>query len=987
MGNVRVAMAVALGAGITGLAAAQAPIGAFVNWESPHVHPMDLTPDRTRLLAVNTADARLEVFAVSSGGDLVRIGSVPVGLDPVSVRARSNNEAWVVNHVSDSVSVVDLDTLRVRATLGTKDEPCDVVFAGAAGRAFVSCQTTREVLVFDPANLAAAPASVSILGESPRALAVSPDGSTVFCAVFESGNKTTILGGGGIMGGALAFPPNVVSDPLGPYGGVNPPPNAGMSFEPARSAAGSVNMPVGLIVRKNDAGAWKDDNNGDWTDLVSGANASRSGRPVGWDLYDHDVAMINADALGVTYIPGLMNMCMALSVHPVSGRVTLVGTAASNEVRFEPNVKGTFIRVQLASVHPMTPAAPDIVDLNAHLDYAEATIPQAQRDLALGDPRAIEWEPGGLIGYVTGLGSNNLIIIDENGSRVGGSAPIEVGEGPTGLALHGPSGRVFVLNRFGASVSIVNPTVREEVSRVGFHDATPTVIRTGRKHLYDTHKNSGLGHISCASCHVDARNDRLAWDLGDPSGGSDPLTGRNLGFGIPGLAPPFAQPAFQPFHPMKGPMTTQTLQAIIGLEPFHWRGDRLGIEEFNGAFIGLQGDDANLTPAEMQEFENFLASITLPPNPFRNFDNSLPTSLPLPGHFTTGRFGAAGLPLPDGNAVNGMNVYRSTARRIDGGALACVTCHTLPTGAGPDSTWNGAQHVPIAPGPMGERHLGLVSVDGSSNVSIKVPHTRTIYKKTGFNTTQARNTTGYGVLHDGSVDSIERFVSEPAFNVQSNQEVADLVAFMLSFSGSDLAPGVVSNVLVPPGPASKDTRASVGVQLTLAGPPSAAESTRLTQMLGQANLNRVGLIAKGRWNAEDRGAYYTGSGTWQTDRAGQQIAHADLLATAAANQELTLTVVALGTQVRLGANRDSDGFLDADELDVCADPADPANYPGAPGSIDFNADLNIDADDLGDFINCYFSVPPCDLADVNADLSVDPDDLGDYINLFFSGCP
>lgn len=30
-----------------------------------------------------------------------------VGIDPVSVRFRTNNELWVVNHISDSVSVVD----------------------------------------------------------------------------------------------------------------------------------------------------------------------------------------------------------------------------------------------------------------------------------------------------------------------------------------------------------------------------------------------------------------------------------------------------------------------------------------------------------------------------------------------------------------------------------------------------------------------------------------------------------------------------------------------------------------------------------------------------------------------------------------------------------------------------------------------------------------------------------------------------------------
>ncbi|MFN0008984.1 MAG: hypothetical protein ACKVXR_13865, partial [Planctomycetota bacterium] len=87
---------------------AQSP-GAFVNWETPHVYPLDRTPDGSRLLAVNTADARLEVFD-ASGAVLTPLFSVPVGLDPVSVRARTNDEAWVVNHVSDSVSIVRLST-------------------------------------------------------------------------------------------------------------------------------------------------------------------------------------------------------------------------------------------------------------------------------------------------------------------------------------------------------------------------------------------------------------------------------------------------------------------------------------------------------------------------------------------------------------------------------------------------------------------------------------------------------------------------------------------------------------------------------------------------------------------------------------------------------------------------------------------------------------------------------------------------------------
>src|SRR5262249_39371097 len=84
------------------------PPSKFVHWETPHVSPMALSTDGATLLAVNTPDARLEVFDVSGDQPVWRT-SIPVGLDPVSVRFASPTEAWVVNHVSDSISIVNLD--------------------------------------------------------------------------------------------------------------------------------------------------------------------------------------------------------------------------------------------------------------------------------------------------------------------------------------------------------------------------------------------------------------------------------------------------------------------------------------------------------------------------------------------------------------------------------------------------------------------------------------------------------------------------------------------------------------------------------------------------------------------------------------------------------------------------------------------------------------------------------------------------------------
>ena len=55
-------------------AVAQTP--SFIEFDSAHVRPMALSPDGTRLFAVNTPDNRLEVFSVSASG-LSLLAEVP----------------------------------------------------------------------------------------------------------------------------------------------------------------------------------------------------------------------------------------------------------------------------------------------------------------------------------------------------------------------------------------------------------------------------------------------------------------------------------------------------------------------------------------------------------------------------------------------------------------------------------------------------------------------------------------------------------------------------------------------------------------------------------------------------------------------------------------------------------------------------------------------------------------------------------------------
>src|SRR4029453_6861555 len=265
-------------------ARAQSPQSSFVSFESGQVRPLALSPDGTHLFAVNTPDNRLEIFDVAADGSLVprtpatySTHTVPVGLEPVAVAARTNTEVWVVNHLSDSVSIVDLSGSRprVRQTLLVGDEPRDIVFARGGTRAFITCahrgqQRTdpsissvpgagdpqlitpgvgrADVWGFDATNpgttLGGTPLSiVTLFGDTPRALAVSGDGNTVFAAIFHSGNQTTAINEGVVCNGGAGAGTCTVNTVTFP-GGL-PAPN--------QDADGVTGPEVGLVLAFNGA--------------------------------------------------------------------------------------------------------------------------------------------------------------------------------------------------------------------------------------------------------------------------------------------------------------------------------------------------------------------------------------------------------------------------------------------------------------------------------------------------------------------------------------------------------------------------------------------------------------------------------------------------------------------------------------------------------------------------------------------------------------
>jgi hypothetical protein len=114
-----------------------------------------------------------------------------------------------------------------------------------------------------------------------------------------------------------------------------------------------------------------------------------------------------------------------------------------------------------------------------------------------------------------------------------------------------------------------------ESQHIPFFNPEPASITNGRRFLYDAHYTSSNGEAACASCHIFGDFDSLAWDLGNP----DDVVLPELNPFRVGQAPPPAVQAFPNHHPMKGPMTTQSLRGMANNGPMHWRGDRSGAND------------------------------------------------------------------------------------------------------------------------------------------------------------------------------------------------------------------------------------------------------------------------------------------------------------------------------------------------------------------------------------------------------------------------
>jgi DNA-binding beta-propeller fold protein YncE len=567
-------------------------------------------------------------------------------------------------------------------------------------------------------------------------------------------------------------------------------------------------------------------------------------------------------------VQGLGTILFNLHARPGTNELWIPNTEALNATHKGSKnfVAGQFVSNRVTIVDTGGAGAPRIVDLD---QIAPSGVRCAQ-------PTGLAFDPVRPRVYVCGFGSDLVAVLDLSGPTPTWAGSIALPYKQTYPRFTGP--RTCVVDAAGQFLYVLNKG-DNSLSRVdlgglpassGFAVTAPNPVtlgfeptageeRQGRNHSANA-RNSKSSTTSCSSCHVDGRTDGLVWDLSeflDPEGTPDDA----LGFPLD----------------VKGPLVTQNTHRLAETGPYHWRGERERLVDFNPTFVELLekevgGVQKNLGP-DFRYLEHYIKRLAIPANPRQALDRSLS-------------------PLEQ----RGADLF---AQKRVFGESTCATCHALPLGTTGEVT---RSHVPGAFGVADVTQLrGLVD-------TLSPP----LALGGAFGT---RTELGAGLSHGGAFATVRDLLlapdpsdaTKPVFDLTPDE--ADAIAAFLSVFDTGLAP-------------------ATAYQAT-ANPTNVATffDDHLAFLLAEAELGHCDLIYRDGWSQQGAsqpslsGLYDPKIHAFRTARAGDApLAAAALLARVAQGRPITFIGLPGLMGRPFGVDRDMDGLFDLDELDHGADP-------------------------------------------------------------------
>ncbi|MCC6409979.1 MAG: YncE family protein [Planctomycetes bacterium] len=567
-------------------------------------------------------------------------------------------------------------------------------------------------------------------------------------------------------------------------------------------------------------------------------------------------------------VTGLGSVLFNLHARPGTNELWIPNTDALNTAhKGQKNfVAGQVVSNRLTIVDTAGLAAPRVVDLDA---LAPAGVRCAQ-------PTGLAFDPVRPRVYVCGYGSDAVAVLDLSGPAPTWAGSIALPNkqvypkftGPRTCAVDASGQFLFVFNKGDNSLSRVALASLPTGPNFAYTASSPVTLgfeptsgeeRQGRNHFINARNSKSLT-TSCASCHVDGHTDGLLWELSDfldPEGTPDTA-----------LAFPLDE---------KGPLVTSSTRRQAETAPFHWRGEKRRLVEFNATFVSLMERHVNGVAKDLgpdfRYLEHYIKRLAIPANPRQQLDRSL-------------------TPLEQ----RGADVFAQ--KRVFGDAT-CASCHELPLGTSGEIT---ASHV--------SGMFAQADVAQLRGVADRLTPKLDLGGAFGV-----RTELGAGLTHGGAYAGLRELLLAPhptksgaqAFELTKG-EVDALVAFLSAFD-TGLAP-------------------STAYQAT-ATPQNLAtfRAAHLDFLLAQAELGhcdlifRDGLAQFGAQTASVSGLYDRHLHAFRSAREADAPLSADaVLARVAQGRPITFLGVPGLMGRPMAIDRDMDGLFDLDELDRGTDP-------------------------------------------------------------------
>jgi DNA-binding beta-propeller fold protein YncE/mono/diheme cytochrome c family protein len=536
---------------------------------------------------VYAVDADLDTLFVVNAKDTSEAArSIAVGRMPEKVLVAPDDTVYVANRYGRSVSVVRRGESQVSLTLDVGVEPVGLAVSEDGKALFVVNSARRtdlevgSVMAFDTATHTLQ--WETVVGPEPRAITLLPGGKAMV-TLYKSGDvvmldvvKGTVTKSGSDLFRQLNR--SALGIPTTPGHGLDPAPFPGGMAGPRTRRARA----------------------------LEAVTASPDGKQV--------------------YVAALLSTDSVLNTRPKDAPGGFAGGSAGNSGGGPVGVGSTgygssgscgIVRpVAAASLLTFDPDGnPNVDDATADECRGFAQEGATERPplfltssapgIPVQGPAAIAVDPGGGFIFVANRESNNVSVVPTTGTSTGsgmgvnvgrpgivgprsGQQVVNVGAGPTGIAVSRDGSTAWVFNAFDHSLSKLKAEggiVRQrEVKALGA-DVLPANVVAGRKLFFSAvspdMNDPNLG-ISCATCHVEAREDGHIWNTTEGPRNTPALTGKLL-----------AKTA-----------------------PFHWNGEFNTVSQFMSHTTKDRMGGRGPSQAMEEQLMAFIMSVQAPDNPF-----------------------------------------------------------------------------------------------------------------------------------------------------------------------------------------------------------------------------------------------------------------------------------------------------------------------------------------------------------------------------------